>query len=95
MTTGISESVVEDAALEWFKTLGYSVLHGPEIAPGEPGAERGSYQKVVLGRGMKKTIIALNPQPLQKHARKSSANLFESNLPPSPATIEPPTPPPA
>ena len=28
---GFAESVVEDAALGWLESLGYSVLHGPEI----------------------------------------------------------------
>jgi type I restriction enzyme R subunit len=27
-----TESVVEDAALAWLESLGYSVKHGPEIA---------------------------------------------------------------
>ena len=35
-----TESVVEDAALEWFEAVGYQILHGPEIAPGEPASER-------------------------------------------------------
>ena len=38
--TGVSESVIEQAALAWLESLGYTVLHGPEIAAGEPGAER-------------------------------------------------------
>ncbi len=40
MTTGIvfSESVVEQAALTWLQGLGYTVLHGPDIAPGEADA---------------------------------------------------------
>ncbi len=29
------ESVVEDAALAWLESLGYAVLHGPDIAAGE------------------------------------------------------------
>jgi len=33
-----SESVVEDAALEWLGLLGYQMLYGPDIAPGEPAA---------------------------------------------------------
>ena len=37
--TGFSESIVEDAALSWLEALGYQVLHGPEIAVGEIGAE--------------------------------------------------------
>lgn len=34
-----SESVVEDAALAWLEALGSAVLHGPDIAAGDPGAE--------------------------------------------------------
>ena len=41
MSEGIDESIVEDAALEWFGELGYAVGHGPHLAPGEPAAERG------------------------------------------------------
>lgn len=37
---GVTESVVEDAALSWLSDLGYAVLHGPAIAAGEPAAER-------------------------------------------------------
>ena len=46
-TTTLSESDVEDAALAWFDQLGYAILHGPLIAPGEPEAERTTYQDVV------------------------------------------------
>ena len=38
-----TESVVEDAALAWLKSLGYAIKHGPEIAPGEILAERTDY----------------------------------------------------
>ena len=31
-----TESIVEDAALAWLEALGYTVLHGPDIAAGEP-----------------------------------------------------------
>ena len=36
-----AESIVEDAALAWLEALGYGVLHGPDIANGEPASERG------------------------------------------------------
>jgi type I restriction enzyme R subunit len=39
MTT-FTEADVEQAALEWLAALGWQVAHGPEIAPGTPGAER-------------------------------------------------------
>jgi len=31
---GISESVLEKAALAWFEGLGYEVAFGPDVAPG-------------------------------------------------------------
>ena len=37
---GVTESVIEQAALAWLESLGYAVLHGPDIAVGESGAER-------------------------------------------------------
>jgi hypothetical protein len=37
---GVTESVVEQAALAWFESTGGSVKTGPEIAPGELAAER-------------------------------------------------------
>ena len=37
------ESTVEEAALELFSGLGYTILHGPDIAPGELFAERAEY----------------------------------------------------
>ena len=34
MIRGFTESVVEDAALDWLESLGWTVAHGPDIAPG-------------------------------------------------------------
>ena len=46
----MAESVVEEAALVWLGTLGWSVAHGPDLAPGMPGAERDSCCAAVLER---------------------------------------------
>jgi len=35
----LNESIVEEAALEWFGELGYAVGHGPQMAAVEPAAE--------------------------------------------------------
>jgi hypothetical protein len=40
--SGLSESVVEDAALTRLERLGYQVLYGPAIAPGKPDSRPGS-----------------------------------------------------
>jgi type I restriction enzyme R subunit len=57
-----TESVVEDAALEWLEALGYAILSGPEIAAGEPAAERddSGYRDVILERRLRQTLARLN-----------------------------------
>ncbi|MGO9310516.1 MAG: type I restriction endonuclease subunit R [Spirochaetia bacterium] len=57
----VTESVVEDAALGWIKSLGYSIAHGPEIAPGEAAAERSNYAQVVLEERLRLALARLNP----------------------------------
>jgi len=56
----LNESIVEDAALEWFGQLGYAVGHGPHLAPGEPAAERDSFGEVVLEGRLREAIRRLN-----------------------------------
>jgi len=46
MSCIIPESEVEEAALEILTELGYDYLHGPDIAPDAPNAERNSYSDV-------------------------------------------------
>lgn len=38
--TSFTESVVEQAALAWLESHGWTVKHGPEIAPGELVAKK-------------------------------------------------------
>ena len=57
----LNESIVEDAALEWFGELGYAVGHGPQLAPGEAAAERDSFGEVVLVGRLREAIRRLNP----------------------------------
>ncbi len=59
-----SESIVEDATLAWLEELGYVLLHGPDIAFGEPGAERTdpSYRDVILERRIRQALARLNPE---------------------------------
>ena len=49
-TSPFTESTVEDAALEIFEGLGYTILHGPTIAPGEMFAERANYCRCFVDR---------------------------------------------
>ena len=59
MTT-LTEAEVEQAALDWLSALGWRVAHGADIAPDTPGAERGDYGEVVLGRRLRGALAELN-----------------------------------
>jgi len=84
-----TESIVEDAALAWLEALGYAVLHGPDIAAGEPGAERSdpSYRDVLLERRLRQALVRLNldlpPDALddtyRKLTRVDAPSLVEKN----------------
>jgi type I restriction enzyme, R subunit len=60
--TKFTESHVEEAALAWLESLGWFVVHGPEIAPGEHGAERADYREVILAGRLRSALRSLNPQ---------------------------------
>ena len=73
---GLNDYIIEDAALEWFLLrsaplnsggqvgeLGTAVGHGPQLAPGEPAAERDSFGEVVLVGRLREAIRRLNPVP--------------------------------
>ncbi len=57
----ITETEIEDAALEWLEGLGWNVVHGPDIAPDTPDAERADYGKVALERRLRDALALLNP----------------------------------
>jgi len=61
MTLRIYESHIEEAALAWFEELGWTTLHGPDIAPEEPASERESYSDVILRGRLETAISSLNP----------------------------------
>lgn len=58
---GVTETVVEQAALAWLESAGWQVSHGSDIAPGEPGAERSDYREVILERRLRDGLARLNP----------------------------------
>ncbi|MFA7426029.1 MAG: type I restriction endonuclease subunit R [Desulfosarcinaceae bacterium] len=62
MSAAFSESVIEEAALAWLEGIGYQVLPGSDIAPGELAAERDQYGQVVLERRLRQALERLNRQ---------------------------------
>jgi len=61
--TAFTESVVEEAALDWLARLGYAVLHGPDIAEGAAASERDAsgYRDVILDARLRSALARLNP----------------------------------
>ena len=57
----LTEADVEAAALEWLADLGWQKAHGPDIAPGAPGAERDDYRQPFLERRLRDALDRLNP----------------------------------
>ena len=83
----ITESVVEEATIDWFKKLGYQYLPGPDIACDGPYPERGSYADVVLEERLRSALVALNPDipaealedAFRKITRPGSPNFIVNN----------------
>ncbi len=57
----LSESTVEALALDWLASQGWFTLHGPDIAPDMPAAERAEYGVVVLAHRLRSALARLNP----------------------------------
>ena len=58
--TVLTESIVEEAALDWLRGLGYNVIGGPDMPPG-PHALRESYADVVFTSTVRGALGRLNP----------------------------------
>ncbi len=84
---GITESEVEDAALQWLVGLSYAVAHGPDIGPEGSVPERGSYDEVLLAGRFREALARLNPHlpaetledVLRKMRQTETPSLIEEN----------------
>lgn len=82
-----TESTVEEVALELLSGLGYTILHGPDIAPGELFAERAEYSDVLLLGRLKQALAKINTKipavaiedAIRKLLSVAGPNLEESN----------------
>ncbi|HXG41121.1 MAG TPA: type I restriction endonuclease subunit R [Dehalococcoidia bacterium] len=78
-----TECELESAALSWLESLGWAIRHGPEIAPGEPYAERDDYREVVLKQRLWDALARLNPhlpQEALEDAFRRLSNPVGANL---------------
>ena len=57
----ILEAGLEELVLDELRLLGWTVVFGPDIAPGELAAERSDYREVVLTGRLRAAVERLNP----------------------------------
>jgi type I restriction enzyme R subunit len=83
----IHESVVEEAALGYFRELGYETKFGPDIAPDGKEKERENWNDVVLVDRLKEAVDRINPHltadaredAFRKVLRSDSPSIILSN----------------
>jgi type I site-specific restriction-modification system R (restriction) subunit len=56
-----TESIIEQATLDWLSELGYTTLNGTEIAPDTPQTERQEYNDVILINRLQNALQTINP----------------------------------
>ena len=61
MSSKFTESVIEEASIQFFLDLGYSYLPGPDIAHDGLYAERTGYGDVILAQRLKDALTRINP----------------------------------
>jgi type I restriction enzyme R subunit len=84
---GVTESVVEQAALAWLEAIGWPMAYGPYMVPGMPAAERRDYGEVVLAQRLRDALARLNPalpanaleDAFRKLTRPEGADLIQRN----------------
>jgi type I restriction enzyme R subunit len=57
----MTEDQLEQETLGWLREVGWSVVHGPAIAPDGDAPERGNYREVVLLARLRTAVARLNP----------------------------------
>lgn len=58
----ISEDHLEQASLEWFQEIGYTFVHGTDLAHDGSSPERDDYRQVVLTGRLRSALKRLNPE---------------------------------
>lgn len=87
MRRSFTESDIEQAALDWLSSIGYSVVFGLDIAPDAENPERADYAQVILLDRLSHSLTSLNPhiphtaieEALRKLNRQDSSSLVLNN----------------
>ena len=78
-----TESIIEQAALDWLSSLGYAITDGTEFIPEGSHPERPDYQTVILFPRLQETLVRLNPglpSPVLEDALRQLTHLNQPSL---------------
>ena len=79
----VAESTVEAAALAWLGASSFAIVHGPDIAVGQPGAERANqtYRDVVQEWRLREALVRLSPDLPQEALDHASRKIVRADGP--------------
>ena len=75
------DTYAEQPALEWLRALGWDYEFGPDIAPGATGAERATWDDVVLVDRLRAALVELNPGAPRSALEQALARVLETASP--------------
>ena len=83
----INENELEHLCLDWFRSMGWEVLHGPDIAHDGPQPLRQDYRDVYLRPVMAEALARINPhlppaaleQAIDKLLKPQHLDLLDNN----------------
>lgn len=79
--TAFTESVVEEAALNWFRQVDYHVLGGSDVLPETGAGLRENHQQVILASVLRGALQRLNPALPQSALDEAFRKLTQTSLP--------------
>ena len=77
----MTEEELEMMSLEWFKEIGYSFVHGPDLAHNGKSPEREDFRKVILIERLRSALKRLNPEVPSATIESAVLQLTNSNTP--------------
>jgi type I restriction enzyme R subunit len=81
MSAKFTESIVEEAAIQYFTALGYDYRPGPEIAHDGLFAERSGYGDVVLTQRLRDALVRINPKIPHSAIDEAVKNITRTDAP--------------
>ncbi len=79
----LTESAIEQFAIDLLQEQGYHYLHGPELAPDAPNAARASFADAILEQRLREAVARINPDiphDAREQAIREVRNLHSTEL---------------